>query len=508
MPKNTSSQDVPSLVLPAASTLASSRAQLLRHLPITGLGETQTRHLLTDTIAPALNASSSSPHYYGFVTGGSTPIASFADNLVTAHDQNVQVHLPNETLATDVEAAALQMVCELIDPVGIGGEEGGWDHRTFTTGATASNVLGLALGREWVVQQAGLKAQGTMTGSSVAEDGLFNAMRTAQLDTIQILTTVAHSSLKKAASIVGLGRNCVIDAGSASPTQAHRPDLEKLERALQTPRTASIIAISCAEVNTGLFATDAALLASVAKLAKQYSAWIHVDAAFGLTAALLPETRAFEYVRKGVANLHLADGITGDGHKMLNVPYDCGIFLSRHLDLATQVFQNPNAAYLNTASTETTTSADRSVPSPLNIGIGNSRRFRALPVYATLASLGRDGYTDMITRQVRLARRIASYIQSSSSFELLAVPEDSGGSDQMHVYNIVLFRATDATLNEQLTKRINATRKIYVSGTKWEGKSATRFAIANWQVDVEKDFGVVKKVLEAVLEDFGLEEGF
>jgi len=489
-------------VLPSPSVLAHSRSQLLYHLPNTGLGDNATQSHLLDSIVPALNGSSKSPHYYGFVTGGSTPIASFADNLVTKHDQNVQVHLPNETIATNVEAVALHMVCEMIDPVGIGGEESDWDHRTCTTGATASNVLGLALGREWVVQQAGLKSQGTVARVSVAEDGILQAMQAAQLDTVQILTTVAHSSLRKAASIVGLGQNSVIDIGSSIPTQAHRPDLKKLEAALQTSRTASIIVISCAEVNTGLFATDGLLLVSIAKLAKQYNAWIHVDAAFGLTAALLPESNEFEYVRRGVANLHLADSITGDAHKMLNVPYDCGISLSRHLNLAIQVFQNPNAAYLNTASTETTTSQDRSIPSPLNIGIENSRRFRALPVYASLAAWGRNGYSDMIVRQVRLARRIAVYIKKSSAFELLAIPEDANRTkkDEMeHIYNIVLFRAADATLNEQLTQCINATSTVYVSGTRWEGLPATRFAIANWQVDVERDFDVVRGVLEGVL---------
>jgi len=488
-------------VLPAPSTLASSRTQLLPHLPTSGLGDAATQTHLLDTIIPALNRSSKSPHYYGFVTGGSTPIASFADNLVTEHDQNVQVHLPNETIATNVEAAALQMVCEMIDPIGVDSQ---WQHRTFTTGATASNVLGLALGREWVVQQAGLNlhtGSSNMTGYSIAEDGILNAMHAAELDAIQILTTVAHSSLKKAASIVGLGRHCVIDIGSSIPTQSHRPDLQKLEAALQARRTVSIIVISCAEVNTGLFATDGALLASIAELAKQYSAWIHVDAAFGLTAALLPATDEFEYVRRGVAGLYLADSITGDAHKMLNVPYDCGVFLSRHLDVATHVFQNPNAAYLNTASTETTASSDRSIPSPLNIGIENSRRFRALPVYASLAALGRDGYSDMIVRQVRLARKIAAYVQQSSAFELLATPDDARTrTDALaHIYNIVLFRAADTSLNAELTKRINATRTIYVSGTQWERLPATRFAIANWQVDVDGDFEVVREVLEGVI---------
>jgi len=104
----------------------------------------------------------------------------------------------------------------------------------------------------------------------------------------------------------------------------------------------------------------------------------------------------------------------------------------------------------------------------------------------------------MIVRQVRLARRIAAYIEQSAAFELLAILKGVEEGKMQHVYNIVLFRAIDTTLNEALTKRINATRIVYVSGTRWEGLPATRFAIANWQVDVDGDFEVVRKVLESV----------
>lgn len=64
---------------------------------------------------------------------------------------------------------------------------------------------------------------------------------------------------------------------------------------------------------------------------------------------------------------------------------------------------------------------------------------------------------------------------------------------------IVLFRAKEERLNAELVVRINASRRIYVSGTKWEGRAAARFAVASWRVDVERDFGVVREVLDGVV---------
>lgn len=134
------------------------------------------------------------------------------------------------------------------------------------------------------------------------------------------------------------------------------------------------------------------------------------------------------------------------------------------------------------------------------MGIENSRRFRALPVYATLAAYGREGYSEMLQRQIGLARGIARYIKESDHFVLL--PSQPGVTiDQVmgRTYIIVLFRARDDVLNAALVQRINATRRLYVSGTQWGGKPAARFAVANWQVDVERDLEIAKEVLQSVL---------
>ena len=146
------------------------------------------------------------------------------------------------------------------------------------------------------------------------------------------------------------------------------------------------------------------------------------------------------------------------------------------------------------------------IPSPLNIGMENSRRFRGLPVYASLMAYGRLGYEDMLERQIRLARGVARFVHGHDELEML--PEkllrDPGSFQE--VYIIVLFRAKDEALNRDLVKRINATSRIYVSGTEWKGVPATRIAVSNWQVDVERDLKVVESVLRGVLSSWRQEE--
>jgi glutamate/tyrosine decarboxylase-like PLP-dependent enzyme len=486
---------IPSHVLPCSAQLSHALENLHKKLPSTGLGLDLTQQHLTQHIAPALNGGSQSSRYYGFVTGGATPAAMFADNMVTEYDQNVQVHLPNETIATDVEAAALDLVCDLLH---LDAQE--WPHKTFTTGATSSNINGLACGREYIISAAATRNGNT--AAHVSSLGLITAMRTAGIDQIQILTCAPHSSLRKAASIIGLGHDSVKDIGLSS--HPHRIDLVKLESMLHVPRTASIIAVSCSEVNSGLFATSENDMLQLRQLADKHLAWIHTDAAFGLLARILPTDNAtYTQLLAGTKDIHLSDSIAADAHKLLNVPYDCGILFSRHLSTATAVFQNPGAPYLNNTTTTTI------IPSPLNIGIENSRRFRALPVYANLIAYGRTGFVQMLQRQIALARKIATWLllgPGSQHYDLLPLlppscnPRQESQHDPINsIYIIVLFRAKNAERNKVLVRDINATRRIYVSGTSWQGLPACRFAISNWKVDVERDWPVVRHVLESVL---------
>jgi glutamate/tyrosine decarboxylase-like PLP-dependent enzyme len=172
------------------------------------------------------------------------------------------------------------------------------------------------------------------------------------------------------------------------------------------------------------------------------------------------------------------------------VPYDCGIFFTRKASVLTSVCQN-NAAYLSSDASD--------IQSPLNVGLENSRRFRALPAYAVLLSEGRDGLADMFARMVRLARGIVEVVQASPDYLLLPDGQGQGqGVDLADTHICVLFRAKEDSLNDVLVEAINATGLWYVSATKWKGHKAVRVAVANWRVNIAEDLELVGSSLASI----------
>jgi glutamate/tyrosine decarboxylase-like PLP-dependent enzyme len=367
-----------------------------------------------------------------------------------------------------------------------------WGGRTFTTGATGANILGLACGREFVVNS---RLNNAVGGSGVGELGILAACMKAGIKEIQVLTTMGHSSLYKAASVNGLGRQSVKDI-PVSKNEPWKIDVDSLERELRRSEegVVSIVAISAGEVNSGRFAVSGLdEMKKIRGFCDKYGAWLHVDGAFGIFARSLPNTTEFASLISLTSGLELADSVTGDCHKLLNVPYDCGFFLTRSSDTLSSIFQNPNAAYLSSGP-------EASIPSPLNIGLENSRRFRALPVYAVLLAHGREGLGKVFAKQVRLARGVSEFLRASNDYELL--PSNSLKDDHFEdTHIIVIFRAKDERKNSELVNDINATRKMYVSGTQWEGKPACRIAVSTWKVEVERDLKLVTDVLKEVVGD-------
>ena len=253
--------------LPNQLLLTQAAESLHKCLPEEGEGLQRTSEHLLQDVVPGLNGSSLSPTYYGFVTGGVTPAARLADNIVTLFDQNVQVHLPKESVATFVEDRALCMLLELL-----GFESQQWIARTLTTGATSSNVLGLACGREHILSER-LARRGLERRQG---EGILSSCLRAGIVEFQILTTLPHSSLGKAANIVGLGSATMIDVSTTDHFLDF--DMGKLEKHLAAPSTASIVVISCGEVNTGAFATKSTdEVLSIRSLCDKYGAWLHVD---------------------------------------------------------------------------------------------------------------------------------------------------------------------------------------------------------------------------------------
>lgn len=454
---------------------------------------------LTQHILPYLSASSLSSRYYGFVTGGVTPAALIGDILASIFDQNNAVHLPRDSISTNVEVAALNMLVDLFQlpkdewEVGTSGNGGG----VFTSGATATNILGLALGREFGLQHRAKSVSGKEM--SVGEHGLLAVASAADVDHVKVLSTLPHSSIAKAAGVLGLGRAqvvSIIKEGTVMDVDVEM--LESLVEDAERERTVYILAISAGEVNTGHFATSSGeVMNKVREICDRHGVWVHVDGAMGLFVRALIGCRNmsdYEQLIRGVKGLEVADSIGTDGHKLLNVPYDCGIFFTKHKRLSEQVFSNGNAAYLKTTSED-------EIQSPLNIGLENSRRFRALPVYASLGAYGREGYVDMLERQIRLSRKIAAWLDESEHYQVLPTYSAEHKKDMLaKTFMIVLFRATDENLNKDLVQKINSDGRIYVSGSIWDNKPACRLAVSNWRVNVEEDLSVVTDVLKKVAE--------
>jgi len=255
--------------LPSQETLATTTSLLASSLSTLGLGQDETlQHLLS--LPASFSSAHLNPHYYAFVSGASLPIAEAADMLVSSMDLNVMVHDPAASLATVIEAKALSMLCELLhlDP-----EE--WQGRTLTSGATGSNILGLAAARDELVRRR-LEAKGSR--SMVGELGLVKACKLGGVEGVQIIAAAPHSSVYKAAGVLGLGRGEVIDVGRADAPWCF--DWVKVEEAASKENTLTIAVMGAGEVNTGGFGGGELEMARLRRILDGYNpegAWIHVD---------------------------------------------------------------------------------------------------------------------------------------------------------------------------------------------------------------------------------------
>ena len=270
-------------LLPDQETLRKSESTLLDKLPAEGYGINRVADHLLDDIVPGLNGNSLHSRYYGFVTGGVTPAARLGESIVSLYDQNAAVHLPDQSLATTIEDKALRMLLDLFRL-----DQSQWSGQ-FTTGATASNIVGLALSRECIINRAIEKATGASSmKNTVGEVGLLRACRSAGIEDVLVITTRPHSSLGKAASVLGLGRDSIVDIGDANSGLSF--DFQQLELLMLESyhKSAFIVAVSCSEVNTGLFATDGLeTMQDLRTLCDRYGAWLHVDGGENLVFSLI-----------------------------------------------------------------------------------------------------------------------------------------------------------------------------------------------------------------------------
>ncbi|MGR3867870.1 pyridoxal phosphate-dependent decarboxylase family protein [Streptomyces graminifolii] len=400
-------------------------------LPAEGAGGEAALTRFAERWAPGLSGSAG-PRYLGFVTGGATPASVTGDWLTSAYDQNVSG-------AAGSWAAALERetVDWLRELFGLGEAHSG----AFVTGATVSNTVGLAVAREWL---------GERLGVDVSRDGA------AALGPVDVLSGSPHSSVAKALSVLGIGRNRLrhvpVLAGNREAV-----DVARLDAALAGLKgRPAIVVANAGTVNT----VDFDDLRAIAALKERHDFWLHVDAAFGGFAALSP---TYAHLVDG---LDAADSVCVDLHKWLNVPYDAAVQFTRRRDLQVRVFHNASP-YLGLPTGD---------PDFLHLTPENSRRLRALPAWFSLMAYGRAGHREIVERNVALAHRLGEGIDALPGLRLSAPVR----------LNVVCFTLAEDPTQERLAavaEAVAATGEAFLTPTVHDGTPALRAAFSNWRTD-------------------------
>lgn len=414
----------------------------LRHLlagPLPIRGEDPTR--VIDQIAEAGRTgtvASQGPRYFGFVTGGSTPAAIAADWLVSAWDQNAQMFAmsPISAVVEEIVSRWLKQLFGLPETWSVG----------FVTGAQMASFTSLITARHELLRQVDW---------DVERDGLFGAPR---IDVV--VSDESHRTIFTALRMLGLGAERVRRVETDAQGRM-RPD--RLDHMLRGESGPCIVCAQIGNVNTG--AADP--IEEIASLAREREAWLHVDAAFGLWAATSESRRHL------VAGVEQADSIATDGHKWLNVPYDSGIVLTGHPE-------SHQRALLMSAHYIQATPGERD---PRAFTPDESRRARALPMYAALRVLGRDGVGEMVERCCQMATRLAARLATHECVRIL--------NDVVLNQVLVQFRppggddAAAARLTQKVITHVQEEGTCWVGGTKWQGQVAMRVSVSNWSTTAE-----------------------
>ena len=422
-------------VAPTAQAVA-ELARLDEALPEDPTEPEITLGMLDDLCSPATMATAG-PRFFGFVIGGSLPIALAANWLAGAWDQNSALY--NVTPATaHLEQLALRWLLGLFSfPEECAG--------AFVTGATMANFSALAAARNSVLRRADW---------NVEADGLIGAPPVTV-----VVGAEAHPTLIKSLGLLGLGRSRVIKVPVDSQGRMRADSLPSLT-------TPAIVCLQAGNVNTGSFDP----LAEICQAAHASGAWVHVDGAFGLWAAGVP---SLAHLTTGIEN---ADSWATDFHKWLNVPYDSGLALVRDPE-ALRAAMAVTAEYLPTSSP---------FRNPSDYTPELSRRARGVEVWAALRSLGRKGLVDLVERTCRHARRLAEGLRSGGYHVLNDV-----------VLNQVLVAFGDADTTLRVVSDIQKDGTCWCGPTVWQGQTAMRISVSSWATkedDVERSLDSILRI--------------
>ena len=371
--------------------------------------------------------------YFGFVNGSHFPVAMAAKWMADVWDQNSALFVMSPIVSK------LEEVCEkwIIDVLGLPPNTAAG----FVSGSSTAILCALAAARNELFKRQNW---------DVHENGLFGAPPLRV-----VLGEQAHSSVIKALSLVGIGKNQMIKA----PVD----DMGRIIPKLLPPIDSSTLLIAQAgNVNGGAFDP----MEELCQMAKAAGAWLHIDGAFGLWAAASKQKRAL------ISGFENADSWSADAHKTLNAPYDCGIVLCKNRTALIQAMQ-ASGSYLQYSAAR-----DGMLYTP-----EMSRRARSVELWATLKFLGKKGIGELVDTLCESAAYFAKRLEENG-FEIV----------NEVVFNQVLVRCETPDRTRATLKNIQSSASLWCGGAIWQDQPVIRISVCSYKTG--------KKEVEACVEAF------
>jgi glutamate/tyrosine decarboxylase-like PLP-dependent enzyme len=439
-------------VAPVVST-AELRARLTKPLADEGRDPEAVIQELADDSAGGI-VGSSGGRFFSWVIGGSVPAALGADWMTAAWEQNAGLAAAGPAAAI-VEEVAGEWLKELL----------GIPERAsfgFVTGCQMAHVTSLAAARSWVLAQRGW---------NVETHGLFGAAAIGVFGSREI-----HGTVMRAARLLGMGADCVKALGA---DEAGRLDAAALESALAAHQGGpAVVVLQAGELNTGIYDDFETLI----PIARRFGAWVHIDGAFGLWA------NASSQYRHLLRGAEAADSWATDGHKWLNVPYDCGYAFVVYPDTHARSM-GYKASYMR---------RDGDARDQIDWNPEWSRRARGFATYAAIRQLGRRGVAQLVERCCAHAAALVRGIGGLPGAETLCEPTINQGLVRFLDRRPGATEADHDAATDRVIAAILKSGEAFFGGVEWRGKRAMRISVCNWmtsEADVERVIRAVERVI-------------
>jgi aromatic-L-amino-acid decarboxylase len=393
---------------------------------------------INELIIPALTHWNH-PKFMAYFNSTSSSPAILAEYLSAAFNQNAMVWKTSPA-ATELEEKSLDWYRKII---GVSEQFTPFIYDT----ASVSSMQALASARE-------RKFPGIVRNEGLAGNSTIPKLRI-------YVSEEAHSSIEKSAITLGLGLQSI---KKIATNERFEMDIDDLSKAIELDKQNGILPLAVVATVGTTSSTSIDPVKAIAAICKSEDMWLHVDAAYGGTAALVPELR--EKVTSGWED---ADSIVVNPHKWMFVPVDLSVLFTKEPQTLKAAFSLV-PEYLKTEE-------DNLVTNYMDYGLQLGRRFRSLKLWMTIKYFGQTGLAEIIREHIRIAKSFADKIDKSDNFERLApVP-----------FSVVSFRAVNPELkseselnsfNEKLMSAINDSGKLFLSHTKLNGKFTIRLVIS------------------------------